>query len=1229
MKSLSRHSTCPPQGTGHSTPGEPCTKNRPCTALTYRYLVGGMNASVAVGEVRRAALAALAALPGVGKNGIRTATVDFPKATLTVTIAEEVGVALGRDRIDHALTDALLLAGYALRPLPDSGDTDPAGEEKEPSLQQDTGRPVKEKGKGKKNPAARSPFTERTESDLRALRQLTARQRGRLILSSLPALALLIFAVLDRYSPLSDRLSPLASVSLQWAMVLPAVFFGRKTLLRGARNIRRLAPDSDSFTALGTGTALLSGAVLWFVLLFATIGRRDDLADELRYRLFLPVAALLPAVADAGRLLTLRARTRAAAVLPRRIDVAPQTATRLTVGENPFGDNEGKAAKDRKGRRSEKKGMIETGTETVIPAGEVIPGDLLLCREGEWLAADAVVLSGSGWVDASRLTGEENPQFVGPGDTLCAGVRICGHPLTVRAIAAGSDSLFRSVRGNAAVRHGDTGKVPSDREAGHVPSPASGSFAATPAGEPDNPVLPAATSVDAMASVASATSAIPAAFVSSAAEGEEAGTEHLLLADCVPPDRAILPPADGSVPVTSATGGEITRETRLPAKAAMSAAVTTGAACTSAGVAAGTAPQTDSPSSAAPFAGAETTASAAPRAEASGEAGGPSCRKDPSASPPGPPPVGNDRTPDGNPSEHTGTPSAASADTPVTGGPGSERFYLPALTAALATALLTLILHWVADGNPAAAFRYASAVLIAACPLTLALTAPITALVLTARGIREGILFRHPAAIGATAHVRTVCLEKTGILTETGLSVGDCLLIPEESCENVTVENDSSTISPPDPAAANSPADIPLPPPRTGAPRPRGRREDLLSLAAAVLKGVRDPVAVAIRRRAAEDGLLPPPAEQPESTACGEQALIFGKRCTVIYPTTRSLPASLPPRETAWLAPRMARLRQEGKLPVTVIDDGHLQGILSLYSPVREEAAPTLLRLCEAETDPVLLSADGEGATARVARTVGYRHAVADRHSGEEGGDCLPTSADGENSSLFRSVHADLTPDGKRALLDRWCADRARRDVLTVGNGAGDVPAMLRADVCAVPAGLSSADDALTEDRANRSLYPIPDTVITAGEGEKGHRRLFFRRLRRAGHGRAACPPDADPSALLAADIVLTAPSLTALPDAILLCREAERCRRRARLLSGIPELFVLAVAAGLIPRSFLPLPVTLLIPAAAILSLLLSLIPWLRLARIPVSLLSVQEDRRPSKAGERRKRNASDPPTL
>ena len=82
----------------------------------------------------------------------------------------------------------------------------------------------------------------------------------------------------------------------------------------------------------------------------------------------------------------------------------------------------------------------QDGSEERIPAVRLRPGDMIVVRPGEKIAADGTVLFGESAVDASMMTGESVPADVAEGDQVTGGTIALTGRLVVRADRVGPDT---------------------------------------------------------------------------------------------------------------------------------------------------------------------------------------------------------------------------------------------------------------------------------------------------------------------------------------------------------------------------------------------------------------------------------------------------------------------------------------------------------------------------------------------------------------------------------------------------------------------------------------------------------------------------------------------------------------------------------------------------------------------------------------------------------------------
>ncbi|MDR7521138.1 MAG: cation-translocating P-type ATPase [Armatimonadota bacterium] len=82
------------------------------------------------------------------------------------------------------------------------------------------------------------------------------------------------------------------------------------------------------------------------------------------------------------------------------------------------------------------------GQETVVPAAQVRPGEIVLVKPGERIPTDGVVVSGRASVNQAPITGESVPVERGPGQAVLAATVNLDGVLRVRAEHVGPDSTF-------------------------------------------------------------------------------------------------------------------------------------------------------------------------------------------------------------------------------------------------------------------------------------------------------------------------------------------------------------------------------------------------------------------------------------------------------------------------------------------------------------------------------------------------------------------------------------------------------------------------------------------------------------------------------------------------------------------------------------------------------------------------------------------------------------------
>ena len=250
--------------------------------------------------------------------------------------------------------------------------------------------------------------------------------------------------------------------------------------------------------------------------------------------------------------------------------------------------------------------------------------------------------------------------------------------------------------------------------------------------------------------------------------------------------------------------------------------------------------------------------------------------------------------------------------------------FVPAVVAVAVAALGV----WLAVG-PSPRLTYgllaSVSVLIIACPCALGLATPMSILVASGRGAREGVLFRDAEAIERLATVDTLCVDKTGTLTRGAPTLTDVRVVGLE-------------------------------------------RDEVLRLCASLELGSEHPLGRAVVAAARAEGLeLSEPQAVESHTGQGISGRVDGR--SIVLGSTRLLTEL--GVDVGPIAGGADDLRHGGRTAVAVAVDGAAVGWLGISDPLRADALELVTELRAAGLEIVLLTGDERRTADAVASHLG------------------------------------------------------------------------------------------------------------------------------------------------------------------------------------------------------------------------------------------------------------------
>ena len=203
---------------------------------------------------------------------------------------------------------------------------------------------------------------------------------------------------------------------LQFFLTLPVVYLNRVYYTRGLKALWNHAPNMDSLIAVGSGAALIYGAIALFVMADAAGNGDIEKLKEYSENLYFESAAMILTLITLGKYLETHAKGKTGDAIKRLMDLSPKTA------------------------------LVRHGDSVnEIPVDDVRVGDTVIVRSGGSIPVDGTVVSGRAAIDQSALTGESIPVEKKVGDMVAAATINTEGYIELRADKVGEDTTLSQV----------------------------------------------------------------------------------------------------------------------------------------------------------------------------------------------------------------------------------------------------------------------------------------------------------------------------------------------------------------------------------------------------------------------------------------------------------------------------------------------------------------------------------------------------------------------------------------------------------------------------------------------------------------------------------------------------------------------------------------------------------------------------------------------------------------
>ena len=196
------------------------------------------------------------------------------------------------------------------------------------------------------------------------------------------------------------------SAILQMLLSLAVMIIDFEFFCSGAKALIKRVPNMDTLVAMGSGVSFIYSVVLTVLLFFG----------QSHGHFFYESAAMILALVTLGKWLEEKSKRKTGDEVEKLIKLMPNTVT-----------------------------VERDGTQSKILFSDIVVGDVLVVKQGEYIPVDGTIIEGSGYVDRAAITGESMPIEVKEGDGVTGADIVKSGFIKIFAQKVGADTTLSQI----------------------------------------------------------------------------------------------------------------------------------------------------------------------------------------------------------------------------------------------------------------------------------------------------------------------------------------------------------------------------------------------------------------------------------------------------------------------------------------------------------------------------------------------------------------------------------------------------------------------------------------------------------------------------------------------------------------------------------------------------------------------------------------------------------------
>lgn len=215
---------------------------------------------------------------------------------------------------------------------------------------------------------------------------------------------------------LSGEKYAMISAITQLILSLSILFIQRHFFITGFKALVRKAPNMDSLVAIGSGASFIYALIGVYKMAYGFGTMNMMMVHESMHALYFESASMIVTLVSVGKYLESRSKAKTSESLNKLVDLAPKSAV-----------------------------VIRNDQEVVISSDQIMKGDIVKVFPGQRVPVDGKVISGTGYVDQSAITGESIPVEKNVGDLVISATMNENGTFLFEAVKVGQDTTLAQI----------------------------------------------------------------------------------------------------------------------------------------------------------------------------------------------------------------------------------------------------------------------------------------------------------------------------------------------------------------------------------------------------------------------------------------------------------------------------------------------------------------------------------------------------------------------------------------------------------------------------------------------------------------------------------------------------------------------------------------------------------------------------------------------------------------